>query len=838
MSTQDLVRRLEDVGLADAPRTGRKAAALGELAAAGFPVPTGFVLTVDALRLTLEQSGLTASNADEEQVATVALPEPVLAALRDIAARTEGVPLAVRSTGVDEDLAGSSFAGQYTTVLDVLGFDDLVTAVRACWASAFSARVATYRAANGIERAPSMAILLQRMVPAVAAGVAFTANVVNGSRSEVLVSAVRGVGERLVSGEATPDEWVVVGTHGARRTHVSEDAVTADQVRAVAELARQVEAHFAGVPQDIEWAIDDERLNLLQARPITTLAPEGLADVEAPPGYWQRDALALRPMTPMHLSTVVETTNSVVGELFRYGLAAGTETRAIGGWPYWRIVGLDEDNGSGNAFGERIGEIVAAVRSDEPIDVIEQWHEQWQPELAGKLARLLDVRLTTLDDSALREHLLAARQTAATAQRLHFTVGGACGYLVGDLGVHCRDRLGWTTQDTLLLLTGIPGKTSEPGLRIRELAELAAGSPGLTQLLSEVDDDETAARALERLAAEHPGFAKRFEQYRHDYAHRGLGNEIAEPTMAEQPALLLGLIRDQVTAGAGAPSAADSSGQEREAAEERAVAALGGDAEDFRRKVRRAQRAYPVRDDSVFHSSTGWALLRYALLETGRRLAARQQLDAPADVFFLTWRSALDAFDAGTDVRDVVKRRADEHDWASRHAGPASYGTPPSAAEQGGAKDFLSALPAEAGHALQVAMWGFTAASDTTEPAPEGHDGPVGLGASPGRYTGPARIVLSEQEFSKVRPGDVLVCPLTTAQWSVLFTTIGALVTDLGGLLSHPAIIARECRIPAVVAAVDATRRLRDGQLVTVDGSTGRVEIAAGHDQHDENGAQ
>ncbi|WP_169514513.1 PEP/pyruvate-binding domain-containing protein [Actinokineospora enzanensis] len=822
------MRELRDVGFADAPRTGRKAAALGELSAAGFPVPDGFVLTVDALRRTLDYAGLRTTAAREDQVATVVLPDDVLGALRTIAERTEGVPLAVRSTGVDEDLAGSSFAGQYTTVLAVVGIDALVTAVRACWASAFSARVASYRAANGIDRAPSMAVLVQHLVPATAAGVAFTANVVTGDRTEVLVSAVRGLGERLVSGLVTPDEWVV-GTDGARRTHSSEDAVTAARVVEVAELARAVEAHFDGVPQDIEWAVDGAGLHLLQARPITTLS-----DVEVPPGHWQRDALALRPMTPMHLSTVVETTNSVVGELFRYGLAAGTETRALGGWPYWRIVGLDEQGGSGNAFGDRIREIVAAVRSDEPVRTIDRWYAEWQPELAAELDQLRDVPLAGLADDALREHLLTVRQTAAKAQRLHFTVGGACGYLVGDLGVRCRDELGWTTQDTLLLLTGIPGKTSEPGIRIRELATLVADSEDLTALLSEVDGMESAARVLGTLASDYPDFAERFERYRRDYAHRGLGNELAEPTMAEQPALLLGLIRDQVLGGTDIEP--DPSAGERVSAEERAVAGLDGDIEGFRRMVRHAQRAYPVRDDSVFHSSTGWALLRYALLETGRRLVARGQLDEPADVFLLTWREALDAVDSRADARDAVKRRAEEHEWAARHPGPASYGERPAFQVQGGADDFLSALPAEAAHSLQVAMWGFAAASDTKREQADGHTGPVGLGASPGRYTGPARIVLSEQEFGKVRPGDVLVCPLTTAQWSVLFTTIGALVTDLGGLLSHPAIIARECRIPAVVAAGDATRQLRDGQLVTVDGTTGRIEIAAAQDNHDENG--
>lgn len=281
---------LLDLRDATEPReAGRKAATLALLRRDGFPVPDGVVLTADALDQALADAGLP-PNPSPDAVRAVEVPVEVATALRHTVQRWHGLPLAVRSSGVDEDLPSASYAGLYTTVLNV-SEDQLADAVRRCWASAVGDPVRSYRSgsASAVVR---MAVLVQPMVPAVAAGVAFTADPVTGDRGAVIVEAVRGLGERLVSGAASPDEWIVRDGTATRRTS-TEDAIDAEIASSVAGLARRVEQHFGG-PQDIEWAYAGGEVVLLQARPITALPRRQVEPVpvpiEPPPGYWIRDA--------------------------------------------------------------------------------------------------------------------------------------------------------------------------------------------------------------------------------------------------------------------------------------------------------------------------------------------------------------------------------------------------------------------------------------------------------------------------------------------------------------------------------------------------------------------
>ncbi|MCC7538898.1 MAG: hypothetical protein IT379_21915, partial [Deltaproteobacteria bacterium] len=273
------------VALAGAPLSvaGSKSAHLGELLAAGFPVPDGFVVTTAAFSSHLARAGL-GDDASTDALIAADVPTDVESAIRAQYARLGDVPVAVRSSSLSEDLAGASFAGQHETTLDVRGADAVVAAVRKCWASAFDARVTAYRRAIDGAAPPSMAVLVQRMVPAESAGVAFSADPVTGDRDLVVVSAVRGLGERLVSGQSFDDEWAVKGDSAERRRR-REDAIDATVAKRVAELARRVQSHM-GAPQDIEWACVGGEIHLLQARPITAL-PEQVR-WEAP-GCWLRN---------------------------------------------------------------------------------------------------------------------------------------------------------------------------------------------------------------------------------------------------------------------------------------------------------------------------------------------------------------------------------------------------------------------------------------------------------------------------------------------------------------------------------------------------------------------
>lgn len=810
MNTTISVRPLRGVTLADIDQVGRKAAALGELLAAGFPVPDGFVLTSDAV----------------EQLAPMALPDDMAEVLSVITETMGDTALAVRSSGVDEDLPGASYAGQYETVLDVRGTATLVSAVRTCWASAFSERVATYQQARGLGSARRMAVLVQRMVPAQAAGVAFSANPVTGERAEAVVSAVRGLGDRLASGRATPDEWLVLGDGPIRRSG-SQDAITADQVRTVAELAGRVEAHF-GMPQDIEWAWAGGQVWLLQARPITALPAPAALPFEVPPGLWQRDVYCPRPWSPMHRSLALPALEVALQHLFSYGLADGLEFAEIGGWMYTRFVPLDTPA----QVQARIQRIVAATRADEQGRIVRRWYDEWQPKLAARAAQLRDVDLTRLTDTGLACHLRAVRALAEQTQDVHCRTGAAGAFLLGELGVACRDLLGWDTRQVLRLLTGLPGKTTEPTLRLADLARIARAKPAVARLLERIDED--TARLPADLDAEFDAeFAGAFAAYQREYGHRAMSADLTDRTLAERPALVLSLVRDQIARGFDPAAQAAALEAERSATvaeahaslDERPTTSLGR----FERALARAQQAYPVREDTMFFWSVARALVRYAVLELGRRLADRGQVARVEDVFFLELEEAAAALRDRGGRHALVARRAAERAWADAHPGPATYGEfpPPSPA----AGDWRSALPPEARHAMEAGTWAWEATSGNPGRPQTGQ--PVGVGlrgvaTCPGRYTGPVRVITDETEFGKLQPGDVLVCPETTAAWSMLFPSVGALVTDTGGLLSHPAIIAREYRVPAVLATGNATRLLHDGQIVTVDGSTGQVQVSPG----------
>ena len=483
------VLRLRELSRADANRVGAKAANLGELAGAGFPVPEGFALTTAAFDCFLAANGL-GPDSSPEAVAAAPLPADIADALVAAAAALGDVPLAVRSSGVAEDLPGASFAGQYETVLDVRGTAALMAAVRHCWASAFSQRVTAYRAAQG-QPAGGLAVLVQRLVPADAAGVAFTANPVTGDRSEAVVSAVRGLGERLVSGQASPDEWLVKGDEAVCQS-APEGAIDAAQAQAVAKLARDVEASY-GCPQDIEWALAGGELYLLQARPITAL-PDARPEpdqapipvpVEPPPGFWQREAShAPQPWSPMARFAMFDAREAAVRHTFdEFSLLLETiEIREIGGWEYMRLVPLGgQDRAAPPAWlmpllirvvprlRSRIKACVQAIRSDKPGAFIQRWDAEWLPGLTARIATLRDVDLAKLSDDELDDHVSSVMALCRDGADVHFLLHGALSIILGELAFTCRDLLGWDDGRTFALVSGLSAKSTEPARRLAEL---------------------------------------------------------------------------------------------------------------------------------------------------------------------------------------------------------------------------------------------------------------------------------------------------------------------------------------------------------------------------------
>jgi pyruvate,water dikinase len=401
--------------------------------------------------------------------------------------------------------------------------------------------------------------------------------------------------------------------------------------------------------------------------------------------------------------------------------------------------------------------------------------------------------------------------------KVHFMLQGPIAITLAELAFTCRE-LGLDEAHTFSLLAGLSGKSTEPGRAFAPLAKLATGRPALRRCLIERAPAEVVLALDEQ-------FAAAFTEFMQTHGCRALSLfEVADQNLEERPDLVIGLIADQLAKDTD-PDRTDAAllaRRKQATADVRSRLTSAEDQARFDRALARAEKAYPVREDNEYFTlSVPLALIRRTALEFGRRLADRGQLDLRDDVFQLEPGEAQEALRDGAERRDLVARVKGEHAWVLAHPGPASYGKDP------GPPPPFDSLPAEARLANEGFLWSVEQifGPDTTRRV--GADNVVsGIPASPGSYTGPVRVIKSEAEFDRLRAGDILVCPVTSPVWSVLFPSIGALVTDSGGMLSHPAIIAREYRVPAVVATGNGTLALHDGQLVTVDGTSGIVQVA------------
>jgi pyruvate,water dikinase len=527
-----LVVRLGEEGAADARVVGRKAATLARLRAAGFPVPDGFVLTVDGVSRIPPSGG--------------PVPADVRAALASALDAHGDATLAVRSSGVAEDLAGASFAGQYESVLGVRGLADLVGAVGRCRASVALERVTAYRAEAGTGDA-GMAVLAQDLVDAEAAGVAFTANPVTGD-VETLVSAVRGLGERLVSGEATPDEWVIRGAQ-ASSVAETEGAIDAGQAARVAELAQRVEEALGG-PQDIEWALAGGSVFLLQARPITALPrPPRLEPLAE--GFWQKDEMHLPlPLTPFGASVYLPAQAQAFGPVLeQFGLLLeGAELRSRGGEVYMRMVPIGGKDRKAPpwwvlwlasrlmpSMRRRARVAEEALRTDAARRLIERWDDEWHDQFRAEAAQHGSRDLAALDDGELLAHLDAVVALMNRGRRVHMLLWGAYALAMYELGQVGKEVLGWDAAQTLALVSGTSAASSEPGRALEQLSAAVAASSAAREVVSAAGAD-----VLERLRDVAPDAATAFEAYLAQHGRRTLSYDPGDVTLAERPELLAG----------------------------------------------------------------------------------------------------------------------------------------------------------------------------------------------------------------------------------------------------------------------------------------------------------
>jgi rifampicin phosphotransferase len=771
----------------DAGTCGHKAATLALLRNLGFDVPDGFVIP----------AGVQASRDD------------IAAAL----ARLGDGPVAVRSSGLAEDLPDASFAGQYDTLLNVLGAEAVLDAAAACVKSAHDGRIESY---GHVVR--PMAVLVQQMVEAEVAGVAFSANPLTGNRDEVRVSATRGLGDKLVSGAIDADEWLVTHEH-ATVIAQPQKAIGPELARRVAALARKAEAARLA-PQDIEWAIAGDRLWLLQSRPITALpvAP----DIEAPKGSWQKDAAHFaEPLSPFAASALLHSADQFFDDaIATWGLLPDSmQFKVIGHEPYLHV---EPDDGGKNAppwwllgllvrivpsMRRKLRAAALAVGAGKLESVPAEWASNHRPRLRREIERHAALDLAALDDAALFHYLEDLKVFYARCLKLHFTL--FIPHTVGlyELAVACEELLGWDLQKTIGLLQGLSNTSTASTDELAALARRAGQRIATRELLEARTPD-----ILKRLDDIDPPVAKELRQYLQFWGLRPIGPEAGCPTVADQPHLVADLIADLLSDD----GPRDLSAARVALVEEARTQLTGSARQRFDTALAYAERVYPLREDNVLLTDQLPAgLLRRVALEAGRRLVTLGLLGRAEEAVMLTADQLHEALRTRRDVRRIVSRRKAEHAWVRANPGPMTYGPEP-----GKAPD-LRGLPAPARRINRALLWMME--HELTAPPKANGKAIVGIGVSSGVYRGRVRVIRTADQLHTLRAGEVLVCPTTSAAWTMVFRRAGAIVADTGSVLSHTAIVAREFALPAVVAAANATSNLVDGEEVTVDGTRGEV---------------
>jgi pyruvate,water dikinase len=868
---------------------GGKARALAALGLAGFPVPPWFVLTPDAFWDSLtpdDRRRIAHTDRDDDLVAAVIRARPSAEVQHGISRgiaviSTADARFAVRSSASDEDGAAHSFAGQLDSFLHVAA-DQVAQRVAAVWHSGFSTRILAYRRHHELSMPPPVpAVLVQRMVDARVSGVAFSADPVSGRRAVAVVSAVPGLGTAIVSGECDADTWQIDRPAHAdaapaildrqiadkRRVHRPDPAapdgvaaqelddaaarapaLTDDEVRAVAALARRAAAHF-GRPQDIEWAYEGSTLWLLQSRPITSLA--SLADPGGERRLWDNSNIVESysgVTTPLTFSFASEIYEHVYRQFCRIlrvppaaiarsdeafrnllGLIRGRMYYNLINW--YRVLALLPGFRTNRRFMEQMMGVAEALPSDVVAEI----------EHGAASGRWRDlVHITSTVAGLIAQHATIDRRVRSFYARLDAALVPPAPALADrtpdELAAHYRDLrsallLAWDaplvndffamifygllrrlctswcgdTEGTLQndLVGGQGGLVSaEPAARLERLASLAAGAPGLAARLATGARDEIEAALVAQ-----PAFAAEYQAYLDKFGERSVNElKLETETLHDDPLPLLRAIghlaqRDR------ADAAAVTSGQaRREAAVTRVAQALAW--RPLRRVVfswvlRHARVRVRDRENLRLERTQLFGRVRRIFVELGRRLHANGVLDDPRDIFYLEVDEVL-AFVEGRAASAAIGalahvRRQEFREYEETPAPPSRFET------------FGSPYYAHT----------FTYPVRERTPATDGETR-QGQGCCPGVVRGPVRVV---RDPRAVDLGDraILVAEHTDPGWILIFPSAIGVLVERGSLLSHAAIVTRELGIPSIVALPRVTEWLNDGDWVEMDGSTGIV---------------
>ncbi len=865
---------------------GHKALGLIRLIRIGLPVPAGFCLTAGAYREHMETHGilgeitsvlrdLGSAPAERKKAALQAIQEailraPLAAALRRAVEthyrRLGTAYVAVRSSATAEDLPDQSLAGQYGTYLGITNLDECLAAIQRCWASLWTERAWEYRQQKGLDHlAVGMAVIVQSLVRADASGVLFTADPATGRNDRITIEACWGLGEALVSGRVTPDRFLVrkrdlrllaktigdkrIESVPARQGGIRQQPVAPERaaqasikrrtVIRLARLAKRAEAWLGG-PQDMEWTVHGRTIFFLQSRPITALAPaaswedrqvwtnanlgEVLPDVMTPITAsftaLVNDTLLIPVQTMLGLEEIDRERflRLIAGRLyFNAGLglaliqhlpgAQRFDYRAlVGGAPAVVSSGESPDLAA-DVADLRVSTIRMILRIPQSIRRLAA-HRQAKGRRAIRRMQQINCRLQDLDLSRLSQEELGRRFTAlvqdgvATFHLLYAALATAPLSILYKVSERWLGDTAGALANSLLADAGDMA-SAQAGIDLWRLAAQAREMPPVRQVLVCESDWSVAKKKLSAFEAGRT-FLQGWDRFMACHGHHCRGEiEFYNPRWRETPDYILKLLRGYLAQTATPNPFHDHQEhhRRREQLRRQCLRQLRNPVkrEIFVRLLRAARSGSVLRENFKNEGIRWTATLRRMLLEIGARLAGAGVLREPDDVFFLQLKE-LEAVLHGVrelDTRAIIAMRRAEYEKNK------SVTPPP------------------------VVMGRFDPRQSPPQAAGESTNVLHGVAASAGVATGSARVILRADTDEQVQAGEILVAPFTDPGWTPYFVPAAGIVTEWGGLLSHGSIIAREYGLPAVVNVPAATRIIRTGQVLQVDGNRGIVTIFA-----------
>ncbi len=843
---------------------GGKGACLGELSRIeGLHVPAGFCVTTDAFQQIMTEAPriderldqLSCLDPDDREairalssevrraIEGIAIPDDMAAAITSSLVRLgEHAAYAVRSSATAEDLPTASFAGQQDTYLNVAGSAAILQHISRCWASLFSERAVTYRLRNGFSHGKvQMAVVVQQMVFPQASGILFTADPVTSNRKISSVEAIFGLGEALVSGLVNADVYKVRGgeviakavaakqlaiyaspSGGTREQAIEAErqgqpVVTDAQVMRLAQLGRLIEAHFSR-PQDIEWCLVDGEFQILQSRPITTLFPIPVATdrenhVYVSVGHQQMMTEAMKPLgISMWQLTAARPMYEAGGRLFvdvTQGLASPASR-----------AGLLEVLGKGDPLirdaletilerGDFIQLLPDEVPSTPPVGVPPAPIET-DPAIVAELIGSSQASINALKNGIRmksgQELLEFILTDIRELKRILFDPRSHQAIMAGMeatwwLNEQLQAWLGEKNAADAVTQSVPHNVTSEMGLALLDVADVVRQHPDVVAFLQDVTDDGF----LSEMASFEGGQDARdaILAYLDKYGMRCVGEiDITRPRWSECPTVLVPIILGNIKnfePGAGKrrfeQGRHEAWKKEQELLERLRTLPDGEQkAGETKRMIDRVRTFIGYREYPKYDMVSRYFVYKQALLEEAERLAQAHVLREKEDIFYLTFQELQNVVRTNVVDNDLIRQRKDA--FRSYQAL-----TPPRVLTSDGES---------------------VAGAYRRDDLPAG--ALVGLPVSAGNIEGRARVILDMAE-ADLEAGDILVTAYTDPSWTPLFVAIKGLVTEVGGLMTHGAVIAREYGLPAVVGVEHATRLIRDGQRIRVNGTDGYVEI-------------